>query len=270
MLCSDRRLPRIRSSVRNLISKLAALLAVTPAAAEGQIPEEFVYLRDVAPGIVQEMRYAGPNNFTRHKLPGYEAAECVLKRGAAEALARVQEDLVRNGLSLKVYDCYRPQRAVAAMLNWVTNGEDVRNRFHPRVARRRLVVLGYIAARSTHSLGTAVDVTLMEKMQRPAEMRVVQGPAPCTAPATERARDDSVDMGTEFDCFDIKSHVKATGLTAAQRTWRRRLQEAMSRHGFKGYAREWWHFSWGDSNSPEPQDFSILPRNKQSSREWRP
>ena len=92
---------------------------MTPLAqAQGRLPSDFVYLRDVDATIEQDMRYAGWRNFTGKPLPGYGAAECVLRRDAAQALKLAQDDLRGSGLSLKVYDCYRPQRAVNAMANW--------------------------------------------------------------------------------------------------------------------------------------------------------
>ena len=97
------------------------LLAAAPTHAREMLAPGFVYLRDVDPSIVQDMRYATADNFTGHSLPGYGAAECVLRREAAEALRRVQADLARENLSLKVYDCYRPTRAVRAMADWAQN-----------------------------------------------------------------------------------------------------------------------------------------------------
>ena len=100
------------------LAVLAALSTATPAFAGDALPDGFVYLRDVDPTIEQDMRYAGPHNFTGKSVDGYDAAECVLARQAAEALKTVQADVQANGLTLKVYDCYRPSRAVAAFLAW--------------------------------------------------------------------------------------------------------------------------------------------------------
>ena len=105
--------------MRHLLT-LALLLLALPAAAREPLPAGFVYLRDVAPSIAQDIRYATPNNFTAAPLPGYGAPECVLRREAAEALARVQADLERQHLSLKTYDCYRPERAVRAFWRWLS------------------------------------------------------------------------------------------------------------------------------------------------------
>ena len=136
---------------------------MTPLAqAQGRLPSDFVYLRDVDATIEQDMRYAGWRNFTGKPLPGYGAAECVLRRDAAQALKLAQDDLRGSGLSLKVYDCYRPQRAVNAMANWAAAPEDnATKRFYPRRDRQRLFAEGWISPRSKHSAGIAIDLTLV-------------------------------------------------------------------------------------------------------------
>ena len=105
------------------------------------LPEGFVYLRDVDPTILQDIRYAGRDNFTGAPVPGYEAAECVLVRPAAEALAAVQADLRAKGLTLKVYDCYRPARAVAAFVEWAKEPDDpaAKTTYYPNLAKSRAV-----------------------------------------------------------------------------------------------------------------------------------
>ncbi|MGC2114153.1 MAG: M15 family metallopeptidase, partial [Pseudolabrys sp.] len=124
---------------------LLALLLATPAHARGMLPPGFVYLRDVDNTIAQDIRYATADNFTGRPLPGYNAAECVLRREAAEALKRVQADLAKENLGLKVYDCYRPTRAVRAMAAWSHDGEDspATRRFYPSLHKRNLFALGY-------------------------------------------------------------------------------------------------------------------------------
>src|SRR5665648_404470 len=120
---------------------LVALLALSgPAAAAERLPAGFVYLRDVDPSIAQDMRYAGPDNFTGRPLPGYGAPECVLRRSVAQALAQVQADLARENLSLKVYDCYRPTRAVRAFMRWASDGarDAPTKRFFPALEKRTL------------------------------------------------------------------------------------------------------------------------------------
>lgn len=244
---------------------LAALVLITaPAQARDKLPPGFVYLHDVDSSIAQDIRYATNDNFTGRPLPGYGAAECVLRREAAEALRRVQADLARERLSLKVYDCYRPTRAVRAMAAWAHDGDDseVTRRFYPSLHKRNLFALGYISAQSRHSTGTTVDLTLI-KLPLTAVPRF--DPAarygPCTGPASKRAPDSSIDMGTGYDCFDVKSYGQSSAINPEQRHWRGVLNSAMRRHGFAGYFREWWHFSYGAAE-PGAYDFAIVPRGR--------
>src|SRR5215831_7653888 len=136
------------------------LLLTSPSFARDMLPPGFVYLRDVAPSIAQDMRYATHDNFTGQPLPGYNAPECVLRREAAEALKRAQAELARENLGLKVYDCYRPTRAVRAMAAWSRDGNDdpATRRFYPALAKRNLFALGFISPQSKHSTGTTVDL----------------------------------------------------------------------------------------------------------------
>jgi D-alanyl-D-alanine dipeptidase len=234
----------------------------TPALARdaksGVLPTGFVYLRDIEPGIAQDMRYASTDNFTGRPLPGYDAAECVLRLDVALALKRVQADLARENLSLKVYDCYRPARAVAAMARWANDGARVNatERFYPALEKRTLFAYGYIAAQSAHSTGTAIDLTLVKLPATP--------PAPydagvrygaCTGPAAARAPDSGLDMGTGFDCFDPKSHTASAAITADQKSARATLLTRLHAHGFKNYFREWWHFTYG----PKPAQLYDFP-----------
>ncbi len=245
------------------------LLAAAPTHAREMLAPGFVYLRDVDPSIVQDMRYATADNFTGHSLPGYGAAECVLRREAAEALRRVQADLARENLSLKVYDCYRPTRAVRAMADWAQNskpdGDDseTTRRFYPALKKRNLFALGYIAAQSRHSTGTAVDLTLVKLPVTPARpFDPAARYGPCTGPVSKRAPDNSIDMGTAFDCFDTRSYSASSAVTPEQRRWRAALNAAMRRHGFANYFREWWHYSFADAAEPRAYDFAIGPRGR--------
>ena len=219
----------------------------------GQVlPPGFVYLQDVDPTIAQDIRYAGPDNFTGHRLPGYEAAECVLQEAAARALAVAQSDLNARGLGLKVYDCYRPIRAVQQMVRWATAPDGTDERFYPNIPRSSLVAQGYIAARSTHSTGLAVDATLV--LASATTMGRASGP--CSGPA-----DDSLDMGTSFDCFDPLSRSDNPAIGAEPKRRRALLIGAMKRHNFANYRREWWHFTFpGGPSSAAAFDFPIVAR----------
>ena len=242
---------------------IAALLALSaPAVARDALPDGLVYLRAVDASIVQDMRYAGADNFVGRPLPGYGAGECVLRREVAQALARVQAELARQQLSLKVYDCYRPRRAVAAMARWANDGAtaDPTKRFYPALDKRTLFAAGYIAAQSAHSTGTAIDLTLVRLPATPAPPYDASARyGACTGPAAQRAPDNSLDMGTGFDCFDARSHTASAAIAAEQKRARLTLLTAMRRHGFKNYFREWWHFTYAlpDARS---YDVPIGPR----------
>jgi D-alanyl-D-alanine dipeptidase len=234
------------------------------AAAQDRLPDGFVYLRDVDASIAQDVRYAGPNNFVGHPLPGYGAGECVLRRQAAEALKRVQAELASSGLALKVYDCYRPARAVRAMAQWSNDGrgDGATKRFFPTLEKNSLFASGYIAAYSLHSNGTAVDLTLVPLSGAAAAYDPAGHYGPCTAPAAQRAPDNSLDMGTGFDCFDSRSYTNSPALNTEQKRWRATLIAIMTKHGFKNYFREWWHFAFPIGQRPQQFDFPIPPRSK--------
>jgi D-alanyl-D-alanine dipeptidase len=175
-----------------------------------------VNVQSVDPTIVVELRYATANNFTGAPLPGYQANRAYLRREAGAALARVQRDLKPRGLSLKVFDAYRPVRATLAMVDWTE-----------RVHRPDLLKDGYIASRSRHNLGLAIDLTLID---------LVTG--------------QELQMGTPFDTFSAAAHTaNAGGLAAVNR---QKLKAAMEAEGFLNYDQEWWHYSF---NVPNPLRF---------------
>jgi zinc D-Ala-D-Ala dipeptidase len=225
-----------------------------------RLPAGFVRLQDIDETIVQDIHYATATNFTGAVVPGYQAGECILLREVAEALKLVQSDLRPRGLSLKVYDCYRPVRAVKAFMQWVrtpaTPGE---GRYWPRTQRGDLVKLGYIASKSIHSTGAAVDLTLVPLAATQATpFRAGAVYAGCNAASFAREPDNGLDMGTSFDCFDKMSYADSAEITAEQRENRRLLLEAMSTRSFKNYFREWWHFTYvGLPRVPKAQDFII-------------
>jgi D-alanyl-D-alanine dipeptidase len=244
---------------------LAAILTLLPQPARAQsvLPPGLVYLREVEPAIAQDIRYAGADNFVGRPLPGYDAAECLLRRDAAQALRQVQADLAPTGVALKVYDCYRPTRAVRAMAQWAMDGrrDGATKRFYPALRKEDLFAAGYIAAQSQHSTGTAIDLTLVAAgapAAPPFDPNAAYGP--CTGPAAQRAPDNSLDMGTGYDCFDRKSHTAAAGLLPEQRRSRDLLLAAMRKRGFANYWREWWHFTLRGAGALAAYDVPIRPR----------
>ncbi|MFD3487684.1 M15 family metallopeptidase [Streptomyces sp. NPDC058665] len=277
---------RLASTLRALAAAAAALLAVTAGApgasgatgtseASGtsrparplspMAPEEFVALRTVAPTILHDIRYLTPHNFVGVPVDGYEQPLCVLTRPAARALQRAQWTLLRQGYSLKVYDCYRPQRSVDHFVRWAKDlaDEKMKTEFYPRVDKSRLFTDGYIAEKSGHSRGSTVDLTIVELPARPTRPYVPgEKLVPCYAPQGERFRDNSVDMGTGYDCFDTLSHTDDPRIKGKQRANRQLLKSTLADVGFTNLPEEWWHFT----HKPElfPDTYFDFPVS------WRP
>lgn len=179
-----------------------------PMGTTAQADSLLVDVQALAPDIRVDLRYRDAGNFTGAPLPGYDANHAYLRREAAQALARVQRSLEGQGLTLLVWDAYRPVRATLGMVAWTE-----------RTGRQDLVRDGYIAARSRHNLGVAIDLTL-----------------------ADRATGTPLEMGTKFDTFSTAAHTdSATGPAMANRN---RLRQAMERQGFRNYDQEWWHFSF--------------------------
>jgi zinc D-Ala-D-Ala dipeptidase len=240
---------------------LAAIALAAPARAQS-LPGGFVYLRDIDPSILQDVRYAGSNNFVGRPLAGYQAAECVVKREVALKLKAIQQELARQKLSLKMMDCYRPVRAVHDMVLWSRNGAEppAQKRFNPAFRKQDLFRLGYIATYSGHSTGAALDLTLVDlTADNSARFDPDKAYADCTKPADARAPEASIDMGTGYDCTDVMAHTAAKTINPEQRRWRNTLVSAMAKQGFVNYSKEWWHFSLPGAAGPA-YDFPIPAR----------
>jgi D-alanyl-D-alanine dipeptidase len=232
------------------------------------LPSDFIALRDVAPSIVQEMRYAGNHNFLGRPVAGYQAAECLLTRPAAEALGRVQEALHPFGLSLKVYDCYRPQRAVDDFVRWGKDLNDtaMKAEFYPRVSKAAVFERGYVAERSGHSRGSTVDLTLIPLPVPEQEAYQPGDPLKdCALQQAERFGDNSLEMGTGYDCFDPLAHTLAPGASATARAHRALLVTLMNRDGFDNLPQEWWHYTL--RQEPYPDTYWDAPVTKLSTQD---
>jgi zinc D-Ala-D-Ala dipeptidase len=206
---------------------LLTLLLTAPALAQAPqagASQAFVDAAAIVDGLAVDMRYFGEDNFVGTRIDGYEAPRCLLTRQAAAALARVQRDLASEGFGLKVFDCYRPTRAVMHFVRWARDIKDLKRKadFYPSVDKRDLFRLGYIAPRSGHSRGSTVDLTLVRR-----------GPGGAA----------EVDMGTRFDFFGPQSWPSSRAVSAEAQANRRILSAAMRRGGFVPYDREWWHFT---------------------------
>ena len=187
-----------------------------------EIPKNFSYVKDTIPTIELELRYASTNNFVGEIIEGYLAPKAILTTKATLALAKVQKELEGFGFGLKVFDAYRPQRAVDHFVCW---GKDLVDRkmklaYYPDVQKKNLFKEGYIAKRSGHSRGSTVDLTIIDLKTK-----------------------EELDMGSSFDFFGQQSWVHYTKITLQQRANRMLLNQVMIKYGFRAYAQEWWHFT---------------------------
>ena len=199
-------------------------------------PSGFVVLADFVPDIIQEIRYHSSYNFIGERIDGYEEPVALLSLEAARALKDVSRELFVKGYRLKVFDAYRPARAVRQFVLWGLEDTDVRMKpyFYPDLEKQELFVKGYIAKQSSHSRGSTVDLTLLE-MKTGKE----------------------ADMGGPFDYFSELSHPDYKGITDEQFENRMLLRNAMLRNGFLPYDCEWWHFTL--ENEPHPDTYFEFP-----------
>lgn len=235
---------------------LIALLAAFSMNVAYALPEHFVYLHEVDPSIYQDIRYAGWHNFIGRPVAGYKARQCILTIEAARALSHVQDELKLHHLSLKVYDCYRPVRAVQNFISWSRDIDDqkMKEEFYPNIDKKDVFRLGYVAKRSAHSRGSTVDLTIVSTRDRAqsAEGQDVN----CTAPFTKRAHED-INMGTNYDCLDVLSHPLNMQVSQLAFEHRMLLRKLMEKYGFKPLSTEWWHFTL--VNEPYPYQERNFP-----------
>ncbi|MEU9339253.1 M15 family metallopeptidase [Streptomyces sp. NPDC048290] len=259
------RLPTVPRALTGALTALLLALTATPASARpaGALtaPADFVALRTVDRTIIEEIRYTTPHNFVGEPIDGYRQPLCVLTRPAAEALRTAQRALLRQGYALKVYDCYRPQRAVDHFVRWAEDLDDdaMKREFYPDVDKSRLFADGYIAEKSGHSRGSTVDLTLVALPARPTRPYVPGEPlVPCHAPKDRRFPDNSVDMGTGYDCFDTRSHTLDPRVQGAPRANRLLLKNTLEDVGFVNLPEEWWHFTYRPEPYPDTYfDFPV-------------
>lgn len=184
--------------------------------AYAQIPNDFVDVTTLDPSILVEARYAGEHNFIGSKIDGYKVGKCYLTKIAAEKLVAVQKELQTQNLSLRIYDCYRPQKAVDHFVRWAKDLKDtkMKTEFYPVVAKENLFKDGYIAEKSGHSRGSTLDLTI-----------------------------DGLDMGSPYDFFDPISHTASSQVTGKSMENRLLLKHVMEKNGFVNYDQEWWHYT---------------------------
>jgi D-alanyl-D-alanine dipeptidase len=223
-------------------------------------PAGFVALSDVDPTILQDIRYDTDHNFVGRPIAGYLEPLCILTRHAADALHQVQTAARARGYSVKVYDCYRPQRAVDDFISWGKHLDDQRMKaeFYPKLDKSVLFNEGYIAGPTAHSRGSTMDLTLVA-LPPGTQRGYVPGEKllSCSAPAGQRFPDNSVDMGTGFDCFDSLAHTLDPRITGRPMDNRLLLKRLMKDAGFNNYAYEWWHYSL--ASEPYPHTYFDFP-----------
>jgi len=202
---------------------------------------DFVLISEAVPDVILEIRYYSTYNFVGDRIDGYEQPVALLTKEAAAKLKEVSDYVISKGYRLKIYDAYRPQKAVTNFVNWSKDPNDVRMKqyFYPELQKDVLFPQGYIAEHSGHSRGSTVDLTLFDMN-------------------TEK----EVDMGGTFDYFGELSHPDYRGITDEQYNNRMILREAMLSHGFKPLTEEWWHFTL--ENEPYPDTYFTFPVNSNS------
>jgi len=210
---------------------IALLISATIVLAQ-DVPSGFVDLKKAVPSLVLELRYSGENNFIGKPIDGYEARICYISTPAAVALKSVQEKLLPFGFGLKIFDAYRPQRAVNHFVRWAKDLNDTKMKasYYPDVLKSELFDKGYIAARSGHSRGSTVDLTLIDL-----------------------ATGKELDMGTGFDFFSPISWPTSKEVISQQRANRLLLRSVMLSQGFRPLEEEWWHFTL--ANEPYPTTY---------------
>lgn len=199
-------------------------------------PSGFVLLADYVPGIIQEIRYHSTYNFIGDRIDGYEEPCALITKEAARALKAVSNELIVQGLRIKVFDAYRPVCAVKHFILWSIEDQDLRMKpfFYPELNKQELFEKGYIAKQSSHSRGSTVDLTLLDM-----------------------STGKELDMGSPFDLFSPASHPDYKGITEEQYNNRMILRNVMLRHGFEPIDCEWWHFTLADE--PYPDTYFEFP-----------
>lgn len=199
------------------------------------LPKGFVYLKDIDATIKTDVRYASSNNFVGSRVDGYRAKKVIITEKAAQALKKVQANLKKEGYALKVFDAYRPKRAVNHFVRWARDRKDTRtkSKYYPDLPKSSLVGGGYISGLSRHSSGSTVDLTLMKNGKE-------------------------LDMGTPFDFFGGESAHSSRIPTPEQQANRRKLKAAMEKGGFRSYYKEWWHYTLrGEPFAGQYFDFPV-------------
>ena len=219
----------------------------------------FVYLSEVDHTIRISPRYYTSENFVGCQVDGYKKPVIIMTESAAKALSQVQQEVIKDGYCLVVYDAYRPQKAVNHFMRWSIDISDQskKSHYYPRVDKARVFELGYVAERSGHSRGSTVDLTLI-KIEDVLHSIQVKKRVLCDGFTIELLDDGTVDMGSSFDLFDTASHHENNLIEEQFKQLRNYLKDKMIKHGFKIYADEWWHFTLKNEPYPAAEDSSYF------------
>ena len=226
--------------VRLFAAILFAVILVEPwgeaKAADPMDSGDFVAVSEEIPDVLQEIRYFSAYNFVGSHIDGYEEPVALMTREAAAALKDAAAEFRAAGYVIKIYDSYRPQRAVEHFIRWGADAQDIRMKpyFYPTTDKSRVFELGYVAKHSGHSRGSTIDMTIVD-------MKTGQ----------------ELDVGEHFDYFGERSHYAYKGISQKQQENRKFLRQVMERHGFQGLAEEWWHFTL--KHEPFPDTYFDFP-----------
>jgi D-alanyl-D-alanine dipeptidase len=202
------------------------------------IPESFVYLKNIAPEIQQSVRYAEEENFTGRILAGYLKSEIILTKEAGLAIKKANEDFLREGFEIVVYDGYRPRKASEDMIKWAKEENEEKKFFYfPELSKDEIFKRGFVAKKSTHSRGSTIDVSIIKKGQKICKVKSVKrGKFTFLDDCTE-------DMGMHWDFFGTESWANSPLMSQEFNKKREFLRKIMEKNGFKGINGEWWHFT---------------------------
>lgn len=251
---------QFKSELTNLLI-LILLTNCQISSYDSSVPLGFVDITDLVPDIQLDIRYYTSNNFIGRPIVGYFAPRCLLSREAAEALVASQQQANALGYSLKVYDCYRPQSSVSDFVSWASDPDDIlqQHRFYPAVPKTELFAQGYIAGQSGHSRGSTLDLTLVAIDSRQPDIDPFANRYDCRSAMPRRYPDNSLDMGTGYDCFDELSTTDSPSINENARLNRNQLRSIMESAGFVNYAQEWWHYTL--QNEPFQNQYFDFPIN---------
>ncbi|CAI8161662.1 MAG: D-alanyl-D-alanine dipeptidase [Polaribacter sp. SA4-10] len=200
------------------------------------LPKGFVYLSTIDNSIRKELRYFTNNNFIGKPIKGYKKNILIVSERAAKALKKIQNELLKDSMSLKVFDAYRPQQAVDHFVEWAKDLNDtlMKKIFYPKVPKKKLFELGFIAEKSGHTRGSSVDLTIIDLKTN-----------------------EELDMGSIYDFFGIESHPCSKKININQQNNRLFLRTIMLQNNFSPYENEWWHFTL--KNEPFSQRYFNFP-----------